>query len=65
MDRGTFFKILAEEGLEDPKLRDDLWNGQPPRGLNEARLRKAVRKFNQAPPALQTRKTLDDAMDRE
>lgn len=65
MDRGTFFKILAEEGLEDPRLRADLWNSQPPRGLNEERLRRAVRKFKDARPGLETRQAINDAMDRE
>ena len=65
MDRGTFFKILAEEGLEDPKLRDDLWNSQPSGGLDEGRLREAARKFKEALPGLQARKALTDAMARE
>ena len=65
MDRETFDKILAEEGLDDAKMRDDIWNSQPSGGLDKERLRSAATKFKRALPGLQVRKALKDAIARE
>ena len=65
MDRETFDRILAEEGLDDPKMRNDIWNSKPSTGLDEESLRNAAKQFKRALPRLQVRKALNDAMARE
>lgn len=65
MDRETFDRILAEEGLNDVKMRDDIWNSRPSGGLDEEQLRSAARQFKQALPELRVKRALHDAMARE
>ncbi|HXK40515.1 MAG TPA: hypothetical protein VJ046_00185 [Candidatus Paceibacterota bacterium] len=65
MDRETFDRILTEEGVDDAKMRDDIWNTRPASGLNEENLRNAAKQFKRALPGLQVRKSLNDAMARE
>ncbi len=65
MDKETFDRILAEEGLDDAKMRNDIWNSQPSGGLDEERLRSAAKQFKRALPGLQVKKDLNDAMARE
>jgi len=65
MDRETFDRILAEEGLDDAKLRDEIWNTRPSTGLDEEGLRNTAKQFKRALPGLQVRKSLNNAMARE
>ena len=59
MDRETFDRILAEEGLDDAKMRDDIWNSRPQPGvLDEEHLRNAAKRFKEALPEIQLRKAL-------
>ncbi len=60
MDRETFDRILAEEGLDDAKMRDDIWNSRPQPGvLDEERLRNTAKRFKEALPVLKLRKALN------
>ena len=66
MDRETFERILAEEGIDDANLRADLWNSQPSDFTDdETRLRKAAQKFKKKLPGLLVRQALNQAMDKE
>lgn len=59
MDRETFDRILVEEGLDDPKMRDHIWNSRGHPGvLDEEHLRNAAKRFKQALPMLRLRKAL-------
>ena len=65
MDRETFDRILAEEGLDDAKMRDNIWNSRPSGGIDEEGLRSAAKQFKRALPELRVKKALNDAMSRE
>ena len=65
MDREFFDRILTEEGIEDAKIRNDIWNTRPAGNLDENKLRQAARKFKKELPGLLTRKALNEALDRE
>ena len=66
MDRETFERILTEEGIDDAKLRDDLWHSRPADLTNdEDKLRKAANKFKEQLPDLLVRQALNRAIDRE
>jgi hypothetical protein len=65
MDKKRFNEILTEEGIDDSKLRDDLWLTRPPADLDETEVRSAARRFNENLPGLLTRKALHKAIERE
>lgn len=66
MDRETFDRILTEEGVDDAKLRDDIWKSRPLDLCdNEDRLRKAAKDFKAELLYLLARRDLKRAMDRE
>lgn len=65
MDRDTFDRILAEEGIDDSQLRNDIWNGRPKDDMDETKLRNAAKKLKRALPSLEVRKALNEAMARE
>lgn len=64
MDRETFNRILAEEGIDDVNLSDDIWRSHPP-DIREDNLRLTARRFAQELPSLKVRKALNEALDRE
>lgn len=43
MTRDDFDRILAEEGINDARLRDDLWHSRPTNELDENRLRATIK----------------------
>lgn len=65
MDRETFEKILVEEGIDDAKLRMEIWNTRPSGDILEYALRQAAKKFKTELPDLLIRKSLSAALDRE
>lgn len=68
MNRETFERILAEEGIDDANLRADIWYSWYSRSadnLDERELRKAAEKFKKHLPELLMRQALNRAMDRE
>lgn len=65
MDRETFDRILTEEGIDDAKLREDLWNTRLSGDIDEGNLRSAAKRFKQALPELRVKQALSSALDRE
>ena len=65
MDKETFDRILAEEGIDDLALRNELWLSRPEGNIDEELLRNTARQFKEMLPGLQMRKALNDAMARE
>lgn len=65
MTRDDFDRILSEEGMDDARMRDDMWHSRPSGEILESKLRDAAKKFKAALPGLQVRKALHDAMERE
>ncbi len=65
MTRDDFNKILAEEGIDDAQLRDDIWHSRPSGEIDAERLRTAAREFKEQLPNLRLRQALNRALDRE
>ena len=65
MTRDDFDRILTEEGIDDARLRDEIWHSRPAGELDEDRLRKAAKKFEEQLASLRLRQALNRAMDRE
>jgi hypothetical protein len=65
MTRDDFDRILTEEGIDDARLRDDIWHSKPAVGLDEGKLRTAAKKFKEQLPNLRVRQALNRSMDRE
>ena len=65
MTRDDFDRILAEEGIDDARLRDDIWHSKPAGELNGDKLIITAKKFKEQLPGLRARQALNRAMDRE
>lgn len=65
MNRETFDRILTEEGIDDAKLRDEIWNSRPSDEINEENFRSDAKRFKRELLVSQVRKSLNDAIDRE
>ena len=65
MSRDDFDRILSEEGIDDARLRDDIWHSKPAGELDEGKLRIAAKKFKEQLPSLRVRQSLNRALDRE
>lgn len=65
MDRKTFNRILAEEGIDIISLQDQIWNSRPSGNLDESKLREAAKQFKARLPDLLVRQALNEALDRE
>ena len=65
MTRDDFDRILAEEGIDDGRLRDDIWHSKPTDELDESKLRTAAKKLKEQLPGLRLRQSLSRALDRE
>ena len=65
MTRDNFDGILAEEGINDARLRNKIWHSKPTGDLDEGKLRTVARKFKEQLPSLLVRQSLNRAMDRE
>lgn len=48
MDRKTFNRILAEEGIDDDNFIEDMWDERPSDEINEEELRQGVWQLKQA-----------------
>lgn len=48
MDRKTFYRILAEEGIDDAGFLEDMWNERPSDEINEEELRQGIWQLKQA-----------------
>jgi len=64
MTKPEFIKILAEEGIDNGKLIDDLWNSRPAGDLPEEKLRKTARHFKQQLPTLLAKERLSNSLER-
>ncbi len=65
MTRDNFDRILAEEGIDDAQLRDDIWRSRPSGEIDAEKLRTTAKEFKEQLPNLRLRQALNRALDRE